>query len=120
VDVVGMNVDLLVASLEAARPFYEAVIGRPADLNPPNMAEWILRRDPEIAIRVMETDSPSLGRAGIGVVDVEAERTRLGEILQGVAEVERKPGVIAKLKLTDPSGNQITLWQDLLTRPRPT
>ena len=113
-----MNVDLPVTSLEAARPFYEAVLGRPADLNPPAMAEWILHRDPEIAIRLVETDSPSpgSGRMGIGVPNVEAARTRLSDLLPSVPDVQRKPGVIAKLKLTDPSGNHVTLWQDLLVR----
>lgn len=113
-----MNVDLPMASLEAARPFYAAVIGRPPDLNPPAMAEWILHRDPEIAIRLVETDSPSpgSGRVGIGVPDVEAERRRLSELLPSVPDVARKPGVIAKLKLIDPSGNHVTLWQDLLVR----
>ena len=113
-----MNVDLSVTSLEAARPFYEAVIGRPADLNPPAMAEWILRRDPEVALRLVETDSPSpgSGRVGIGVPDLEAERTRLSTLLDSVPDVRTKVGVIAKLELTDPSGNHFTLWQDLLAR----
>ena len=122
VDVVGVNVDLPVTSLEAARPFYDAVIGRPSDLNPPAMAEWILRRDPEVALRLVETDSPNpgSGRVGIGVPDVEAERTRLSTLLHSVPDVRRKAGVIAKLELTDPSGNKLTLWQDLLPRSRPT
>jgi len=69
----------------------------------------------------VETDAPGAGisRVGIGVVDVEAERARLSTLLQGVPDVRHKPGVIAKLKLTDPSGNQVTLWQDLLPRARP-
>jgi hypothetical protein len=118
VDVAGMNVDLPVSSLESARPFYEAVIGRPADLNPPAMAEWILRHDPEIALRLVETDSPTpgSGRVGIGVVDVDAEGTRLRTLLPDVPDVRTKVGVIAKLDLTDPSGNHLTLWQDLLAR----
>lgn len=113
-----MNVDVAVTSLAAARPFYEAVIGRPADLDPPNMAEWILHREPEIAVRVVETDSRDAGttRVGIGVVDVEGERVRLSALLADVPDVARKPGVIAKLKLVDPDGNAVTLWQDLLTR----
>jgi hypothetical protein len=104
VDIVGVNVDLPVTSLEAARPFYDAVIGRPSDLNPPAMAEWILRRDPEVALRLVETDSPNpgSGRVGIGVPDVEAERTRLSTLLHSVPDVRRKAVVIAKLELTRP------------------
>jgi len=121
-DVVGVNVDLPVTSLDAARRFYEAVIGRPADLNPPGMAEWTLRLDPEVALRIVQTSSPSpgSGRVGIGVVDVEAERVRVSQLLEVVPDVRTKPGVIAKLELTDPSGNHVTLWQDLLDRSRAT
>ena len=114
-----MTVDLPVHSLDAARPFYDAVIARPPDLNPAGTAEWILRRDPEVALRVVETNVPGLcsGRLGIGVADVESERARLSTLFDCVPDVRRKPGVIATLELTDPSGNLIVLWQDLLPRP---
>jgi hypothetical protein len=118
-EVVGLTVDLPVRSLDAARPFYDAVMARPPDLNPAGTVEWILRRDPEVALRVVETDVAVLcsGRLGLGVADVDAERARLSPLLDRVPDVRRKPGVIATLELTDPSGNRIVLWQDLLPRP---
>jgi catechol 2,3-dioxygenase-like lactoylglutathione lyase family enzyme len=118
-EVVGLTVDLPVRSLDAARHFYDAVMARPPDLNPAGTAEWILRRDPEVALRVVETDVAVLcsGRLGLGVADVDAEHARLRPLLDRVPDVRRKPGVIATLELTDPSGNRIVLWQDLLPRP---
>lgn len=117
-EVVGLTVDLPVRSLDAVRRFYEAVISRPPDLDSPSTAEWILRREPEFALRVVETAAPVLwsSRLGIGVADVDAEHARLRPQLDRVPDVRRRPGVIATLELTDPSGNRIVLWQDLLAR----
>ena len=117
-DVVGVNVDIPVRSLDDARAFYETVIGRAPDLTPPSMVEWILHRDPEVALRLVDTDTPAPGSAqfGIGVADLEAEHTRLRTLLSDTLEVSTKPGVIAKLELKDPSDNHVTLWQDLLER----
>ncbi len=82
------------------------------------MVEWILRRDPEVALRLVDTDTPAPGSArfGIGVADLEAEHTRLRTLLSDTPEVQTKPGVIAKLDLKDPSDNHVTIWQDLLQR----
>ncbi|MEN3362158.1 MAG: hypothetical protein V7637_6140 [Mycobacteriales bacterium] len=125
-DVLGITTDLPVSALPAAIPFYTAVIGRPADLAPDDRtAEWILHRDPEIALRLIESradrpDEPTPGtvRVGIGVPDADTERDRLLGQLPEVPAVVTRPGVIALLELRDPDGNRVVLWHDLLARAR--
>ncbi len=123
-DILGITTDLPVSALPAAVPFYTAVLGRPADLTPDDRtAEWILHRDPEIALRLIESradrpDEPAPGtvRVGIGVPDANVERDRLLTELPDVPPVRTRPGVIALLELRDPDGNRLVLWHDLLVR----
>jgi len=116
VDVVGLTVDVPVSDLAASVAFYAEVLGRAPDLRPAaNMAEWILHRDPELAIRlVVSSDRSARLRVGIGVADIQFERDRLAPS----AELVTKPGIISTLQLEDPDGHQVVLWQDLM-RPRP-
>jgi len=48
------------------------------------------------------------------VADLAAERNRLLAEWPGVPEASVTPGVITLLRLPDPDGNEVTLWQDLL------
>jgi catechol 2,3-dioxygenase-like lactoylglutathione lyase family enzyme len=124
VDILGITTDLPVSALPLAVPFYTAVLGRPADLAPDDRtAEWILHRDPEIALRLIESRSdrpdeasPGTVRVGIGVPDAAAERTRLLAHFPELPPVAVRPNVIALLELPDPDGNRLVLWQDLLIR----
>jgi hypothetical protein len=54
------------------------------------------------------------GRVSVGVADLAAERNRLLAQWPGLPEASVKPGVITLLRLPDPDGNEVTLWQDLL------
>lgn len=119
-DLVGVTADVPVVQLDRSRPFYEAVLGRPADLAPEeHTLEWILHRDPEIIVRLVEWVATGAVRLGLGVADLRAERTRLARTLTDVPAISRRPGVIAVLELIDPDRNKIVLWQDLLPRPLP-
>lgn len=116
-DIVGITTDVPVGELERAVAFYETVLGRGPDLRPDQQtAEWILRRDPEIAVRLTARAERTAVRIGLGVADVDAERDRLCGVLPDVPPVRCKPGVIALLELRDPDGNLVVLWQDLLSR----
>jgi catechol 2,3-dioxygenase-like lactoylglutathione lyase family enzyme len=121
VDVLGVTVDLPVSELTGSLPFYRAVLGRNPDLRPDDRTmEWILRRDPEIAVRVVaRTAGQPAGvpvRLGLGVADLDAERDRLQSLVPDLPAVQSKPGVIALLELHDPDGNLVVIWQDLLDR----
>jgi hypothetical protein len=116
----GAAVDVAVIDLEAAERFYAVLMGRPHDLRPrPDQREWRLHQEPEVVLRL--TSQPgSAGKttAAIGVRDLAAERARLAEAWPDLPPVQEKPGVIAVLRLTDPDGNPVTLWQDLLGTAR--
>ncbi len=117
-DLVGMTADVPVRSVDRAVPFYRTVLGRAPDLRPhPDLAEWVLRRDPELALRVVAAaDATGGARVGLAVLSVEDERKRLLASWPDLAAVTVRPAVIATLELRDPDGNRIVLWQDLLPR----
>lgn len=114
-DVVGLTADVMVRDLDEALPFYLVLLGRPPDLGPGgDTVEWVLRRAPELALRVVRSADRVGGRVGLAVASVAAERRRLETVWPDLPPVTVKPGVIATLELGDPAGNRVVLWQDLL------
>jgi hypothetical protein len=113
----GLTVDVPVRSVDEARPFYEWLLGRPADLTPaPQTLEWILNSEPQIALRVVA--DPSLAgsaQIGVGVADLREQREALARA-RPVPEIRTVPGVIALLELADDDGNKVVYWEDLLDR----
>jgi hypothetical protein len=116
----GFTADVRANDLEVARAFYAAALGRPPDLTPaPDTAEWNLHQAPQIALRILHTPHPPGGaRIGIGVTDLATEHARLRRALPAVPDLEVVPGVIALVELSDPDGNLLVFWEDLLDRPR--
>jgi predicted enzyme related to lactoylglutathione lyase len=114
--VAGAVIDVAATDLDRAEEFYATLIGRAADLSPrPDQREWHLLRQPEIDLRI--TASPAdagHGSVSLGVADLAAERARLLAAWPGLGEPEVKPGIIALLRLRDPDGNAVALWQDLM------
>jgi hypothetical protein len=113
----GLTVDVPVSSTDEARPFYEWLLGRTADLTPaPETLEWILNAAPQIALRVV-ADQALAGSAqiGIGVADLREQRALL-ERDRSVPGIRTVPGVIALLELADGDGNKVVYWEDLLDR----
>lgn len=115
-DFAGAVLDVAVIELDRAEAFYTVLLGRQADLRPQDdQREWRLHRSPEVAFRITaEPESAGHGKLAIGVADLAAERSRLAQQWVDLPAVTEKPGVIALLRLADPDGNKITLWQDLL------
>jgi predicted enzyme related to lactoylglutathione lyase len=119
-DFAGAAVDVAVSELERAEGFYAVLLGRPCDLRPrPDQREWRLHPEPEVVLRLtVSPDSAGHSMAAIGVRDLAAERERLVVDWPDVPEIVEKPGVIAIVRLRDPDGNAVTLWQDLLGSQR--
>jgi len=111
-EVVGLTVDLPVSDLERSVGFYSELFQRQPDLSSePGVAEWVLRRDPDLALRIVATHTLGTGiRVGIAVDDVESERLRLASPVPVVT----KPGIVASFARRDPDGHQVVLWQDLM------
>jgi hypothetical protein len=114
----GVAVDVAVTDLNRAEVFYTTLMGRPSDLRArPDQREWRLHADPEVVLRI--TADPAHaghGTAAIGVRDLTDEHARLAQHWPDLPPVQRKPGVIALLRLSDPDNNTLVLWQDLLDR----
>jgi catechol 2,3-dioxygenase-like lactoylglutathione lyase family enzyme len=112
----GAVLDLAVSDLDRAVAFYKVLIGRQPDLRPQvDQCEWRLHRDPEVAFRITADPlSAGHGKLAIGVADLATERIRLAEQWAELPPTTEKPNVIALLRLQDPDGNTVTLWQDLL------
>src|SRR4029078_6432360 len=117
----GAAVDVAVTDLNRAEGFYTTLMGRRCDLQARrDEGEWRLHADPEVVLRI--TADPvhaGHGTAAIGVRDLTAEQARLGEHWREIPTVQRKPGVIAVLRLADSDSNTVVLWQDLLDRGAP-
>jgi catechol 2,3-dioxygenase-like lactoylglutathione lyase family enzyme len=112
----GAAVDLPVTDLDRAERFYGVLLGRPCDLRPrDDQREWRLSSAPEVVLRLTaDPRSAGHGTAAIGVHDLSLERRRLESSWPDVPAISEKPGVIALLRLPDPDGNAVVLWQDLL------
>jgi catechol 2,3-dioxygenase-like lactoylglutathione lyase family enzyme len=119
--ITGVTIDVFVSS-SATWAFWAQLLDRRPDLMPDSTtAEWKLSPEPEIALRVrVDADRAGAGRVGLGVDDLVATKQDLEQRLGHLADITTKPHVIATLELQDPSGNRITLWQDLLQSEPPT
>jgi N-acetylglutamate synthase-like GNAT family acetyltransferase/catechol 2,3-dioxygenase-like lactoylglutathione lyase family enzyme len=114
----GIAVDVAVTDLDRAEEFYTTLMGRRFDLRArPDQREWRLHADPEVVLRIT-ADPAHAGHAtsAIGVRDLDEEHARLAQHWPDLPPVQRKPGVIALLRLADPDRNTVVLWQDLLGR----
>jgi hypothetical protein len=111
----GTIIDLPANDLDASHAFWTSLIGRPADLSVrPTEREWRLLDRPGIFLRI--TAGAGQGSASLGVADLAAEQARLRAAGLTVPEISSRPGVIARLDLTDPAGNRVTLWESLLPK----
>jgi catechol 2,3-dioxygenase-like lactoylglutathione lyase family enzyme len=118
----GVAVDVAATDLNQAEDFYTTLLGRRFDLQAQaGQREWRLHADPEVVLRISaDPGHAGHGTVAIGVRDLTAEHARLAQRWPDLPPVQRKPGVIALLRLPDPDGNTVVLWQDLLDRGAPT
>jgi hypothetical protein len=114
----GVAVDVAVTNLGRAEEFYTTLMGRRFDLQArADQREWRLHAEPEVVLRIAtDVVHAGHGTVAIGVRDLTAEHARLAQHWPDLPPVQRKPGVIALLRLPDPDGNTVVLWQDLLDR----
>jgi hypothetical protein len=112
----GAAIDVAVTDLERSEQFYTVLVGRPCDLRPrPDQREWRLHLRPEMVLRLtVRPEAAGHSTAAIGVRNVVRERTRLSSEWPDLPQPTEKPGVIVVVRLTDPDGNIVILWQDLL------
>jgi hypothetical protein len=114
---VGITVDVPVSNSEVSEAFYTVVLGRKPDRGAASaLVEWIVHREPEIAIRLAagRAVDPDRVRVGFAVAELDHERRRLADTLPDVPPISTRPGVIAELTLRDPDGYRVVLWQDML------
>jgi hypothetical protein len=116
----GAVLDVGVSDLGQAVAFYSVLLGRGPDLQPqPDQWEWFLHRGPEVDFRItLSPRTAGSGSLSLGVADLGAERSRLLEHWPGIPAAQEKPGIITLVRMQDPDGNEITLWQDLMPASR--
>jgi hypothetical protein len=116
----GAVLDVGVSDLGRAEAFYSVLLGRGPDLKPqPDQREWFMHRAPEVDFRI--TVSPRTAGSGslsLGVADLGAERSRLLRYWPDLPAAHEKPGIITMVRIQDPDGNEVTLWQDLMPARR--
>jgi predicted enzyme related to lactoylglutathione lyase len=105
----SVTIGLPVRDLDAARAWYERVLGKVADIEPvPGILEFEVH--PGSWLQLHDGDRTVFR---IGVKDVEAARDRLATMGIFVAPIERVEGVIAFFEFSDPDGNHLSLYQVL-------
>jgi lactoylglutathione lyase len=112
VDPTSVTVAIPVGDLQAARAWYDGVLGRRAELEPvAGIAEY------EFGGTWVQLVEGQVGLAGwrlrYGVADLDAERARLQRLGVSPGAVETVPGVIRFFGFTDPDGNQLSCYQVL-------
>jgi hypothetical protein len=112
----GLTVDVFVSRTDEGWQFWQHLLGRRPDLRPDvDTAEWKLHDEPEIALRVrLDPVRAGGSQVGIGVVDLTQTVVELRTRLANVPEPRVKPGIIATVEVSDPDGNVVVVWQDLL------
>jgi predicted enzyme related to lactoylglutathione lyase len=112
----SVTIGLPVASLPDASAWYGRLLGRSADLEPvPGIEEF--EPVPGCWLQLFEGASGSGYECVVrfGVSDIEAARARLVGFGIPVGPIERVEGVIAFCDFTDPWGNQLSLYQVLIS-----
>jgi predicted enzyme related to lactoylglutathione lyase len=104
---------IAVSDLEDARPWYDLLLGRPADIIVDDDevmwriagGAWIyLVRDPERAGRALVT---------LAVPDLESAMAEIRRRGLGHAPIEAIEGAGSKASVLDPQGNQVTFIEEL-------
>ena len=105
----SVTVGLPARDLNAARAWYERVLGKVADIEPvPGILEFEVH--PGSWLQLHDGDRTVFR---IGVKDVEAARGRLATMGIDVGPIERIEAVIAFFEFADPDGNLLSLYQVL-------
>ena len=112
----GAVLDVGVSDLGRAEAFYSVLLGRGPDLQPqPDQREWFIHRAPEVDFRItLSPRTAGSGSLSLGVADLGAERSRLLGYWPDLPAAHEKPGIITMVRIQDPDGNEVTLWQDLM------
>jgi predicted enzyme related to lactoylglutathione lyase len=112
VDPTSVTVAIPVGDLEAARAWYDGVLGRPADLEPvPGIAEYEFGGT---WVQLVEgRPGPSGWRLRYGVSDLDDEWARLQRLGADPGAIETVPGVIRFFGFADPDGNELSCYQVL-------
>jgi glyoxylase I family protein len=111
--VVKVLAALAVADIEAARAWYEQLLGRPADDIPmATAAEWQLTETGSIQL-VQSAERAGKGLVTLTVDDVNGLVAHLAGRDLELAAADTPSGMFRIASITDPEGNVITFAQDL-------
>ena len=107
----SVTIGVSVRDVDAARAWYERVLGKVADIEPdPGIVEFEVHPGSWLQLYIGDR---TVFR--IGVKDVEAARDRLVTMGIGVGPIERVEGVIAFVEFSDPTATtsaSIRSWSD--------
>jgi predicted enzyme related to lactoylglutathione lyase len=99
------------ADFDAARAWYERLLGRPPDLIPnENEAAWQLAEAGWIYV-VGDADRAGKALLTLLVDDLENHVAELAERGIATEPIETVPGVVKKAEITDREGNRITIGE---------
>jgi catechol 2,3-dioxygenase-like lactoylglutathione lyase family enzyme len=112
--IISITHSLEVRDLAVAREWYSRLLGRAPDLEPvPGVLEWELF--PSVWLQVAEGENveatAQMLRLGVEDIDVAVSELSAADIDVGV--VERVEGTIAFCEFADPSGNRLSIYQEL-------
>ena len=107
---------VVVADAQAATPWYERVLGKPADNTPmPSLAEWRLASGGWVQV-VSDAGQPGASMLTLEVDDLDATMAELAARDIAVTEMDlpNRTDSLRLAQVTDPDGNVVTFAQALV------
>lgn len=110
----SITVGLPVKNLSEAQAWYSTFLGGKKTIQPvSNVFEFEVIQG--CWLQLIEDPALKVGDSSVrfGVSDITAERSRLQSAGIQVGEIQEIPGVIFLLRLNDPFGNRLSLYQEI-------
>lgn len=107
---------VVVTDAKAAQPWYEQVLGKPADLTPmPSLAEWRLADGGWLQV-VSDAGQPGASMLTLEVDDLDATMAQLRERGVDIDEMDLgdRDDSLRLAQVTDPDGNVVTFAEALV------
>jgi hypothetical protein len=117
--IIGLTLQLYVPrpALPEARALYTRLLGRDPVFTPhDDFLEWppLTGAEAWIQLTVSEEPRPLTNRLRFGVADIRSAAAFLDELDLERSDISQLPGVVAFLDATDPWGNRLGYYQDLV------
>lgn len=113
-DINNSTVGVPVKNMKEAKSWYSTFLGDRKTIQPvPKIFEYEISNGFWLQLIEDESLKPGDGAIRFGVTDIKAEQARIKSQGLKISEIQEIPGVIFLCRLTDPFGNNLSLYQEI-------